>query len=75
MIATNSSKTPISFSGKLPQSSLSNDIPLLRSQTHSRPAMLSFSHFPTNADTVSQPVNAWKNDNAFDLGPRDLTIE
>jgi hypothetical protein len=30
---------------------------LLHSQTHSRPAMLSLP-FPTNADTVSQPVNA-----------------
>ena len=55
--------------------SLSNGIPLLRSQAHSRPAMLSFLPFPTNADTVLQPVNARKNDNAFDLGPMDLTIE
>ena len=30
--------------------------------------------FPTNADTVSQPVNAWKKGNAFDLGASDLTI-
>lgn len=31
-------------------------------------------YFPTNADTVSQPLNAWENDNAFDPGPNDLTI-
>lgn len=49
---------------------------LWRFQTHSRPAyaaMLCF-YFPTNADTVSQPLNAWENDNAFDPGPNDLTI-
>jgi hypothetical protein len=53
---------------------LSNGILLLHSQTHSRPAMLFFLPFPTNADTVSQHVNAWKKGNAFDLGPSDLTI-
>lgn len=49
---------------------------LWRFQTHSRPAyaaMLCF-YFPTNADTVSQPLNAWENDNAFDPGPNDVTI-
>jgi hypothetical protein len=33
-----------------------------------------FLPFPTNADTVSQPVNASKKGNAFDLGPSDQTI-
>jgi hypothetical protein len=37
---------------------LSNGILLLHSQTHSRPCHAVFLPFPTNADTVSQPLNA-----------------
>lgn len=28
-----------------------------------------FKHIPTNADTVSQPLNAWENDNVLILDP------
>ena len=61
------------FASNCHMENLSNGILMLHSQTHSRPCHAVFLPFPTNADTVSQPLNAWKKGNAFDLGPSDLT--
>ena len=65
----------ISFSDKLPQGELKQStFPVAFSNTF-QACHAVYLPFPTNADTVSQHVNAYKNGKAFDLGPKDLTMK
>ena len=68
-------KTPISLSGNLSQRELKQQHTSVASKTHSRPAMLSFYLFQQMLTRYHSLRTHEKNGNAFDLGPRDLTIE